>query len=118
MLENKFTSFGDKIQKQIENKIKLLENKMETMEIRLQVIEKQSQDTNQTSQQGDADTLESLKMKGMIKELEESVNNNLTLNSVVGKLDIKPITEEMKKLIELDHESNKRALNLIIFGLK
>ena len=24
----------------------------------------------------------------------------------------------MKKLIELDHERNKRALNLIIFGLK
>ena len=24
----------------------------------------------------------------------------------------------MKKLIELDHEHNKRALNLIIFGLK
>ena len=35
-----------------------------------------------------------------------------------GKLDIKPIKEEMKKLIELDHERNKRALNLIIFGLK
>ena len=43
MLENKFTSLEDKIQKQIENKIKLSENKMETMEIRLQVIEKQSQ---------------------------------------------------------------------------
>ena len=33
----------------------------------------------------------------MIKELEEKVNNNLTLNSVEGKLDIKPIKEEMKK---------------------
>jgi len=37
---------------------------------------------------------------------------------VVGKLDIKPIKDEMKKLIELDHERNKRALNLIIFGFK
>jgi len=37
---------------------------------------------------------------------------------VVGKLDIKPIKDEMKKLIELDHEHNKRALNLIIFDLK
>jgi len=37
---------------------------------------------------------------------------------VVGKLDIKPIKEEMKKIIELDHERNKRVLNLIIFGLK
>ena len=64
---------------------------METMEIRLQVIEKQSQDKNQTSQQGDVDTLESLKTKDMIKVLEEKVNNNLTLNNVEGKLDIKPI---------------------------
>ena len=70
MMENKFTTLEDKIQKQIENKIKLLENKMEAMEIRLEVIEKQSQDKNQTSQQGDAETLESLKMKDMIKELE------------------------------------------------
>ena len=37
---------------------------------------------------------------------------------MVDKLDIKPIKDEMKKLIELDHEHNKRALNLIIFGLK
>jgi len=37
---------------------------------------------------------------------------------VVGKLDIKPIKDEMKKIIELDHERNKRALKLIIFGLK
>ena len=94
MLENKFTSLEDKIQKQIENKIKLLENKMET---RLQVIEKQSQDMDQTLQQGDTETLESLKMKDMIKELEAKVNNNLTLNSVARKLDIKPIKEEMKK---------------------
>ena len=49
MLENKFSSLEDIIQKQIENKIELLENKMEEMETRLQVIEKQNQDTNQTS---------------------------------------------------------------------
>lgn len=85
MLENKFTSLEDKIQKQIENKIELLENKMEAMETRLQVIEKQNQDMNQTSQQIDVDTLESLKMKDMIKELEEKVNHYLTLNSVAGK---------------------------------
>ena len=57
-------------------------------------------------------------MKDMIKELEEKVNSRLTLNNVVDKLDIKPIKDEMKKIIELDHERNKRALNLIIFGLK
>ena len=67
MLENKFTSLENKIQKQIENKIELLENKMEAMETRLQVIEKQNQDTNQTSQQGYADNIESLKMMDMIK---------------------------------------------------
>ena len=66
---------------------------MEAVETRLQVIEKQNQDTNQTSQQGDA--LESLKMKDMIKELEEKVNSLLTLNKVVDKLDIKPIKVEM-----------------------
>jgi len=37
---------------------------------------------------------------------------------MLGKLDIKPIKYEMKKLIELDHEHNKRALNLIILSLK
>ena len=118
MLENKFVSLEDTIQKQIENKIELLENKMEAMETRLQVIEKHNQDTNQPSQQGDVGTLESLKMKDMIKELEENVNSRLTLNNVVDKLDIKPIKDEMKKLIELDHERDKRALNLIIFCLK
>ena len=118
VLENKFASLENTIQKQIENKIELLENKMEAMETRLQVIEKQSQDTNQPSQQGDADTLESLKMKEMIKELEEKVNSCLTINSVVGKSDIKPIKDEIKKLIELDHEHKKRALNLIMFSLK
>ena len=51
---------------------------------------------NQTSQQGDVETLESLKMKDVIKELEAKVNNNLILNSMAGKLDIKPIKEEMK----------------------
>ena len=54
----------------------------------------------------------------MIKALQEKVNNNLTLNSVEAKIDIKPIKEEMNKLIALDHEHNKRALNLIIFCLK
>jgi hypothetical protein len=42
----------------------------------------------------------------------------LTLNNLENKLDIKPIKEEVNKLIEMDHERNKRALNLIIFGIK
>ena len=35
ILENKFASLEDTIQKQIENKIELLENKMDAMETRL-----------------------------------------------------------------------------------
>jgi len=54
----------------------------------------------------------------MIKEIEEKINSQLTLNNVVDKLDIKPIKDEMKKIIKLDHECNKRALNLIIIFLK
>ena len=54
----------------------------------------------------------------MIKAQDEKVNNNLTLNSVEGKLDIKPIKEEMKKLIDVGHERNKRDLNRVIFGVK
>ena len=118
MLENKFTSLEEKIQKQIENKIGILENKMEAMETRLQVIEKQNQYMNQTSQKVDVDTLESLKTKEMFREIEDTINNHFILNTVPGKLDIKLIKDEMKKLIELDHEHNKRALNLIIFDLK
>jgi hypothetical protein len=53
-----------------------------------------------------------------IKELEDQLNNNLALNSVEHKLDIKPIKEEMNTFIELYHECNKRALNLIIFSIK
>jgi hypothetical protein len=34
------------------------------------------------------------------------------------KLDIKPIKEEINKLIKLDHDHNKQALNLRIFSLK
>jgi len=118
MLENKFASLEDTIQKQIENKTELLENKMVAMETRLQVTEKPNRDTNQTSQQGDVDTLESFKIKDKIKELEGKVTSRLTLNNAVDKLDIKPIKDEMKKLIELDREHNKMALNLIISTLK
>jgi len=43
----------------------------------------------------------------MIKELEEKVSKNMTLNSLEGRLDIKLIKEEMNKLLELYHECNK-----------
>jgi hypothetical protein len=57
-------------------------------------------------------------LRDRIKELEEKLTNNLALSNMKNKLDIKPIKEEMNKLIELDHERNKKALNLIIFGIK
>ena len=54
----------------------------------------------------------------MIKESEEKINHSLTLNNIEVKIDIKPIKEEMNKLIALEHDCNKRDLNLVIFGLK
>ena len=57
-------------------------------------------------------------MREGIKEIEEKLTNNLTLGNLENKLDMKLIKKEMNKLIELDHERNKRALNLIIFGIK
>jgi hypothetical protein len=82
------------------------------MEARIQEMEKQKQST----QEGEVEA--NLNMRDRIKELEEKLTNNLALISLENKLDIKPIKEEMNKLIELDHEHNKRALNLIIFGIK
>jgi hypothetical protein len=53
-------------------------------------------------------------LRDTIKELQDKIINNLDLNIMEHKFDI----EEMNKLIELDHEHNKRSLNLVIFGLK
>ena len=39
MLHNKFTTFQEAIQKQLDDKIKKLENKIEIMETRLHVME-------------------------------------------------------------------------------
>ena len=68
-----------------------------------------------TPEQGEGDTIENIKLNDRIKELKEEVYHNLTLNNIEGKIDIKPIKEEMNKLIALDHERNKRALNVMIF---
>jgi hypothetical protein len=57
-------------------------------------------------------------LRDKIKEPEEKITKNLTLSNMENKLDIKPMKEEMNKLIELDHEHNKRALKLITFGIK
>jgi hypothetical protein len=116
MLDNKFRSLEDNIQRQIDNKLLGFETQLQKMEARLQEIEKNNQEQKQSRKEEEVEENNNLRDK--IKELEEKLINNLALNSVEHKLDIKPIKEEMNKLIELDHECNKRALNLIIFGIK
>ena len=83
------------------------------METRLHAMEIQK-----TPEQGEANTVENIKLNDRIKELEENFNHNLNLNNIEVKIDIKPIKEEMNKLITLDHQRNKISLNLIIFCLK
>ena len=90
-----------------------MENKVEIIETRLHAMEIQN-----TPEQGVADTMENIKLKDRIEELEEKVNHNLTPNNIEGKIDIKIIKEEMNKLISLEHGNNKRYLKLIIFCLK
>ena len=113
MLHSKFTYFQEEIQKQLDNTIKRLDFKVEIMETRLHAMEIQK-----TPEQGEADTIENIKLKDNIKELEEKVNRNLTLNNIESKIDIKANKEETNKLIALDHELDKRDLNLIIVCLK
>ena len=70
----------------------------------------------QSTQEGEFQ--ENHNLRDRIKEIEKKLTNNLTLSNMENKLDIKPIKERMNKIIQLDHESNKRALNFIIFGIK
>jgi hypothetical protein len=65
------------------------------METRIQELEKQKQST----QEGEVE--ENLNMTDRIKELEEKLINDLALISLENNLDIKPIKEEINKLIEL-----------------
>jgi hypothetical protein len=102
----------DTIQTQIEDRFLGFKSELQTMKDRIQEMEKHKQST----QEGGVE--ENHNLRDRIKELEEKLTNNLTLSNMENKLDIKPIKEEMNKLIELDHERNKRALNLIIFGIK
>jgi hypothetical protein len=102
----------DTIQTQIEDRFLGFKSELQTMKYRIQEMEKHKQSTQEGGVEGNHN------LRDRIKELEEKLTNNLTLNNMENKLDIKPIKEEMNKLIELDHERNKRALNLIIFGIK
>ena len=76
MFHNKFTTFQEEVQKQLDVKIKKLENKVQIMETRLHAMEIQKQ--------GEVDTVENIKLKDRIKELEEKTNHNLTLNNTEG----------------------------------
>lgn len=54
-------------------------------------------------------------LRNEIKELKENLNKSMALGSTNNKFDIK---EEMNKIIKLDHDCNKIALNLIIVSIK
>jgi hypothetical protein len=103
---------NDTIQTQIEDRFLGFKSELQTMKDRIQEMEKHKQSTQERGVEGNHN------LRDRIKELEEKLTNNLTLSNMENKLDIKPIKEEMNKLIKLDHERNKRALNLIIFGIK
>jgi len=57
-------------------------------------------------------------LKNETKNIKEQLHNSSTLNNTKNKLDIKPIKEEINKLIVLYHEHHKRALHLIIVGIE
>jgi hypothetical protein len=99
------------IQIQIEDRFLGFKSELQKMKERIQEMKKHKQSTQEGG-------VENHNLRDRIKELEEKLTNNLTLDKMENKLDIKPIKEEMNKLIELDHESNKRSLNLINFGIK
>jgi hypothetical protein len=112
LLDKKIRIFKDTIQTQIEDRFLGVKSELQAMKDRIQEMQKHKQST----QEGEAE--ENHNLRDRIKELEEKLTNNLTLSNLEKKLDIKPIKEELNKLIELDHEHNKRSLNLIIFGIK
>jgi hypothetical protein len=100
----------DIIQTQIEDRFLGFKSELKTMKDMIQEMETHKQST----QEGGVE--ENHNLRDRIKELEEKLTNNFTLNNMENKLDIKLIKEEMNKLIEL--ERNKKSLNLIIFGIK
>ena len=102
----------DTIQTQIEDRFLGFKSELQTMKDRIQEMEKHKQSTHE------GEVEENHNFGDRIKELEEKLTNNLTLDSLEKKLDIKPIKEKMNKLIELDHERKQRFLSLIIIGIK
>jgi hypothetical protein len=104
--------FEETIQTQIEDRLLWFKSQLQTMEDSIQEIEKQKKST----QEGEVE--ENHNLRDRIKELEEKPTKKLSLSNLENKLDIKPIKQEMNKIMELDHERNKISLNLMIFGIK
>jgi TolA-binding protein len=96
------------IQTGIDDRLLGFKSQLHTMEDKIKEMEKQKQST----QKGEVE--ENHNLRDRIKELEETLTNNFTLGNLENKLDIKPIKEEINKLIELDHEHSKISFNLII----
>jgi hypothetical protein len=94
----------------IKNKILGFKTQLKKIKARIQEMEKQKQSTQEGEVKANLNMRDSM--------LEEKLTNNLDLISLENKLDIKPINEEINNLVELDHECKRRAMNLIIFGIK
>jgi hypothetical protein len=86
----------DIIQTQIDDRLLGFKSELQTMKDGIQEMEKHKQST----QEGGVEKHHDLRDK--IKELKEKLTNNLTLSNMENKLDIKPIKEEMNKIIKLD----------------
>jgi hypothetical protein len=83
----------DTIQTQIEDRFLGFKSKLQTIKDRIQEIEKYKQSTQEGG------VKENHNLRDRIKELEEKLTNNLTFSNMENKLDIKPIKEEMNKII-------------------
>ena len=93
---------------------KSLENKITTLKIERQEMKGKIQEIENSKQ---AVIEENDTLKSEIKNIKEKLHNNSSLNNKEHKVDIKPIKEEINKLIILDHECHKRVLHLIIVGI-
>jgi hypothetical protein len=112
MLDKKSRLFKYTIQTQIEDIFLGFKSELQTMKDMIQEMEKHKNQPKKERLEKNCN------LRDRIKELEEKLTNNLTLSNMENKLDIKPIKEEMNKIIKLDHEGNKRALKLINLGIK
>ena len=87
MLDKKIRLFKDTIQTQIEDIFLGFKSELQTMKDRIQEMEKHKQSTQEGGVEGNHNLIDK------IKELEEKLTKNLTLNNIENKLDIKPIKE-------------------------